>query len=170
MSADTVDEEVRLDTPEAFFQALRSPDLRLRMATLGAVYREPQAALAFGTVAGEDVVALLATDLKGTGSSVLHAALAQTLFVFDDPGSLEAAQWEFAHATELDDLLPTVRRIFRAPHPSQVPFFLPFCGRGRTSFGSDSQPGPWWGNPPWSPENAFGLPCLQEMWGGNLRL
>ncbi|RYG37502.1 hypothetical protein EON81_06565, partial [bacterium] len=78
-----------LDSTEAFFRALRAPDLGTVLSVLQAVSSNPEAALAFGKWDGVDIIdELIHQSFQREGISFLEVLMA-TLAVFDDPRVIE---------------------------------------------------------------------------------
>jgi HEAT repeat protein len=78
-------QQVRLDSAEGFFAALRSPDVVVRLSVLQAVAKSPRLALAFGKLHGQDVVDELIHQAYQKQGYTYLAVLVETLGAFDDP-------------------------------------------------------------------------------------
>lgn len=115
-----------LKTAADFFAALRSPDLAARLATLRAVVEAPDKALAFGRHDGRDVVDELIAIINASPASMLTAATAVALFVFDDPRSLAEAKKQFVFASDMELRAMASERIGREPDVEVIAFFAPF--------------------------------------------
>lgn len=118
--------ELKLATAQDFLAALRAPDMGLRLATLSAIYQNPESALAFGAVDGRDLIDELIDILAVEQPSLVRSTAAAALVSLNDPRSFEQACRMFHTEADLEVLLMIGHRIARETNQVVLEYFLPF--------------------------------------------
>lgn len=118
--------ELKLATAQDFLAALRAPDMGLRLATLSAIYQNPESALAFGAVDGRDLIDELIDILAAEQPSLVRLTAVAALFSLNDQRAFEHACRMFQTETDLEVMLMIGHRIGSETNQVVLEYFLPF--------------------------------------------
>jgi|GEM_PF-1198340 len=107
--------KLRLDSAEAFFNALRAPEITMRLAVLRAVMANPRLALGFGRYEGKDVIDVLIDQAMGKHGFSYWQIVVATLAAFDDPRVVSLYRKLLVTWDRPDVLAMVVARLEREP-------------------------------------------------------